>query len=555
MDKKCKKCKTEFVISLEEEDFFERISPKFGGVEVQMPLPTLCPDCRNQRRQTFRNDRVFYHRKCDMNEKSFISLYPEKSPYKVYCPEEWYGEDWNAMDFGMKVDLNRSFFEQYQKLQKKVPRLGIDIVNCQNSEYCNYCGDDKNCYLDIAGEGNEDCYYNLFVKYSKNTVDCTFVYNSELCYESINCYDSYGLQHCIYLDNCSECLYCFDLVGCKNCIFSHGLRNKEYCVFNKQYTKAKYEKYLKELGLGSYEQRQKLYEGWIMFKKDKAICRSNFLINCENSSGNNLKNCKNTFHSFNASGSEDCRYLYDVLDAKDCQDLNYSLYKPELSYELISTLNMTKSAFNMASHYNNEVFYCDLTNNSSNLFGCIGLNHKQYCILNRQYTGAQYAELVPQIIQNMKKHKEWGEFFPQSVNPFAYNETVADEYFPLTQKEAEKKGFRWIDQDEGEVVEGAEIADDIENVENSLCKEVLVCEKSGKKYKVIPQELKFYKKLGIPVPHRSPDQRHRDRIELRTSRKLWDRTCDKCGISVESAYESGCDEKVYCEECYRAKIY
>jgi len=555
MQKTCTHCKVVFEILPEEVDFFERISPEFDEVEVEMPLPSMCPDCRNQRRQTFRNDRVFYHRKCDMSGESFISLYPEKTPFKVYRPEDWYGDEWNAMDYGMRINLDKPFFEQYAELQKRVPRLGIDIVNCENSEYCNYCGDEKNCYLDIAGEGNEDCYYNLFVKHSKDTVDCTFVYNSELCYESINCYDSYGLQHCMYADNCSNCLYSFDLVGCKNCIFSHGLRNKEFYVFNKQYTKVDYEKYLKELGLSSYKQRQKLYEGWVKFKEENAIFRANFLLNCENCSGNNLKNCKNTIHSFNASGSEDCRYLYDVLDAKDCQDLNYSLYKPELSYELISTLNMTKSAFSMASHYNTEVFYCDLTNNSSNLFGCIGLNHKQYCILNKQYTGAQYAELVPQIIENMKKRGEWGEFFPQSVNPFAYNETVADEYFPLNQKEAEKKGWRWVESIDEEVVEGVEIPDDIDKTGDSLCKEVFVCEKSGKKYKVIPQELKFYKKLGIPVPHRTPDQRHRDRIELRTPRALWKRKCSECSMEIKSVYKPERKEKVYCEECYRASIY
>ena len=27
---------------------------------------------------------------------------------------------------------------------------------------------------------------------------------------------------------------------------------------------------------------------------------------------------------------------------------------------------------------------------------------------------------------------EWGEFFPSSLSPFGYNETVAQEYFPLT---------------------------------------------------------------------------------------------------------------------------
>ena len=503
----CKQCEVKYEISEKEIDFFNRIGPKFGSTSIEMPLPTLCPDCRNHRRQLFRNDRVFYKRNCDMSGESFISLYPENSDYKVYRPSEWYSDKWNPMDNGREFDFSRPFFEQFSELMHDVPRLGIDIVNCENSEYCNYCGDDKNCYLDIAGEANEDCYYNLFVKQSRDVCDCTFVYSSELCYESINSYDCYGCQHCIYCDNCTDCLYCFDLIGCKNCIFSHGLRNKEYCVFNKQYTKADYEKYIESLHLESFDQREKLYEGWVKFKLEHAVFRANYLLSCENCTGNNLKNCKNCDFSFNATNSEDCRYLYDVLDAKDCQDLNYSLYKPELSYELISTLSMVNSAFSMASHYNNEVYYCDLTNNSSHLFGCIGLKHGEYCILNKQYTKEEYEEVVPKIIEHMKQTGEWGEFFPISISPFAYNETVAQEYFPLTKEEVVAKGWRWVDR-----------------------------EASDKGFRIIPQEEKLYRRLNIPDPQRSPDQRHLDRIKLRTPRKLWERECCKCGAGVKTPY-------------------
>jgi hypothetical protein len=43
------------------------------------------------------------------------------------------------------------------------------------------------------------------------------------------------------------------------------------------------------------------------------------------------------------------------------------------------------------------------TGNSSNLFGCIGLRGKEYCILNKQYTKEEYEALVPKIIEKMKE--------------------------------------------------------------------------------------------------------------------------------------------------------
>lgn len=556
MSNSCQQCGSEFKIPDADQRFFKRAAPRFGSKIVDMPLPTFCPDCRNQRRSMFRNDRSFYKRKCDLTGKQFISLYPQDSPYTVYHHDEWYSDKWNPMDYGRDFDFSRSFFEQFKELMLEVPRLGIDIVNCENSSYCNYCGDDKNCYLDIAGEANEDSYFNLFVKYSKNVVDCTFVYNSTLCYECINCYDCYTCQNFEYCENCSDLYFCYDLKGCRNCIFCSGLRDKEYFIFNEKKTKEEYEDYLKKLALGSFKQRRKLHEGWTKFKLDNVIFRANYFLNCENCIGNNIKNSKNTFYSFNALNCEDCAYLYDVLDAKDCLDLNYSLYKPEVSYELISTLSMVRSAFSMASHYNHDVYYCDLTNNSGHLFGCIALNHGEYCVLNKQYSKEEYEQLVPKIIEKMQADGEWGEFFPAELSPFAYNETVADEYFSLNKNEIEKNGWRYVEKKSEYSGDATltEIPDDISDVEENICKEILKCEKSGKLYKIIPQELKFYKKMGIPVPRCAPDQRHKDRIELRTPRRLWDRKCMKCDADVKTAYSTERKEKVYCDRCYLKEV-
>jgi hypothetical protein len=55
--------------------------------------------------------------------------------------------------------------------------------------------------------------------------------------------------------------------------------------------------------------------------------------------------------------------------------------------------------------------------------------------LNRQYTKEEYELLVPKIIEKMMSDGEWGEFFPAILSPFGYNETVAQEYFPLTREE------------------------------------------------------------------------------------------------------------------------
>jgi hypothetical protein len=287
------------------------------------------------------------------------------------------------------------------------------------------------------------------------------------------------------------------------------------------------------------------------------LYRDAYLFNSENCTGDNLKNCKNTHESFNASNCEDSRYLYDVLDAKDCQDLNYSLYKPELAYELISTLHMTHSAFCMASHYCHETFYAEMCNHSSNLFGCIGLKHQQYCILNQQYTKEEYQVLKAKILEHMKKIGEWGEFFPAELSPWGYNETVVNEYFPLAKNEALEQGFTWYENpnQKPKKAQAYPIPDHIRDVPGSIVQETLACIACGKNFKIIIQELSMYRKETIPIPRKCPDCRHLDRVKLRSPRKLFDRTCSFCQKSIRSTISNAPSLKVACEKCYLENIF
>ena len=55
-------------------------------------------------------------------------------------------------------------------------------------------------------------------------------------------------------------------------------------------------------------------------------------------------------------------------------------------------------------------------------------------ILNTSYSAHEYETLCAKIIGHMQSTAEWGEFFPHELSPFGYNETVAQEYFPMTEE-------------------------------------------------------------------------------------------------------------------------
>ena len=232
-------------------------------------------------------------------------------------------------------------------------------------------------------------------------------------------------------------------------------------------------------------------------------------------------------------------------------DVYQTAFEAELLYEQHACNKNVDCKFSNISYENNKCEYIDLVYNTQNCFGCVGLKRKKYCVLNKQYTKEEYEELVPKIIEHMKKTGEWGEFFPASLSPFAYNETVAQEYFPLTKEEAEKRGYKWKEEDTKNYKEQTyEIPDDIKDVPDSICKEILACERTGKNYKIQKAELKFYKKMNLPIPRLHPDERHKDRMKLRNPRKLWSRQCDTCKCNLQTTFAPERPEKILCEDCY-----
>jgi len=279
--------------------------------------------------------------------------------------------------------------------------------------------------------------------------------------------------------------------------------------------------------------------------------------------GDNLNNSKNSDHCFNCNELHDCRYLTDCLmESKDSMDIHCWGDGMELCYNSILVGGKANNVFMSCDSGMgiSNIFYSHLcTRNCHDCFGCIGLKHKKYCILNKQYTKDQYEELLPQIIEHMKSTGEWGEFFPPEVSLFGYNETLAQDYFPMDKESVLKNGWQWCDFEPEiiatKTIPSERLPDDIKDIPEDILNWAIICKDTGKPYKIIPQELKFYREFNIPVPHRHPDKRHRDRLRLRNPNKLWDRKCDKCSSDIQTTYSPDRQEKVYCESCYLKEVY
>lgn len=541
----CQQCSVHFDVLPRDFEYYKRID---------VPPPTFCPDCRTQRRFSFRNERHLYHRKCDLSGRQMISMFAPDAPYKVYDTTSWWGDQWDALDYGRPFDFQRPFFEQYAELLCDVPKISLLNLNGHNSDFCNFTGNVKNSYLIFGSVYSEDCYYGS-PYYSRDCLDTLVVRECELCYECVDCRKLY---HCFYSQDCansSDLFYCYDLLGCANCIGCVGLRQKNYYIFNQPKTVLEYKEFLKNLDLCDLKQVAEIKKevAELKLKTIHKFLQSN---KAENVSGNYIFQSKNTFHSFYADRCEDCSYSQQVVDLKDCFDNNYT-EENELCYEYLGMYSTKNTFFSIFCRHTYDVFYSDYCTNVKYSFGCSGLRNKEYCILNRQYSKEEYLEFKKKIVEHMKKTGEFGQFFPTSISPFAYNETVANEYFPLGREDVLAKGWKWRENDRFFAYQGpvVEFSQNIDQVPDDICDKILTCEVTGKHYKIIPQELRFYRKFHLPLPRCCPDQRHVDRMNLRNPRRLWNRACAKCRRPMETTFAPDRPEIVYCEECYLKEVY
>jgi hypothetical protein len=525
----CRACSQVFPIPEEDKVFYRKI---------EVSAPTHCPQCRLQRRLAFRNEHTLYSRKCDMTGQDMVSMYKPESPFPVYSHEAWYGDEWDARDYGRDFDFNRPFFDQFVELRNEVPHLALISHKNENCGYCNIVGTSKNCYLLYGSVDCEDCYYgNPFA--SKDCCDSLTLRNSELCLE---CTDSTGLYNCYKCQNCEnsrDLMFCLDVKNSANCFACVGLNRKEYCIFNKQYFKEEYERIVNSMDLKDSEQLNEILHKFNQLKR--TVPRRSYIgVQNEDVSGNYIFNSKNAHEVYNAERCWDVKHGYQLIDVKDSMDLNQGeegelLYEVMGFYEDINRLRFCYLSYGAVS----ESTYCGMmVNGVSNCFGSVGMKKAKYCILNKQYTKEEYEVLVPKIIAHMKETGEWGEFFPVWASPFAYNESVAMDLFPLLKEEVARRGWNWHEAEEKS---------------NGASEDV--CEVMDKAFRVIPQEEKFYERFNVSRPQRCPEQRHLDRLALRNPIQLWDRSCSKCSSKIQSSYAPDRSERVYCESCYLTEMY
>ena len=563
--------------------------------KMKVPPPTFCPDCRLQRRMAHYNTFVLYKRPCDLCKKEVVSRYSPDKNYKIYCPRCWWSDKWNPFDYGRDYDFSRPFFEQFADLWKKVPLLGLslDLPSALESPYNNNSGHLKQCYLLFEGDQNERCLYGHYVIYSKDCVESSFIKSCELSYDLFHALQDFKLIYSQHTGFSRDSAFLWQCANCQNCFMSANLRHKQYYILNKPYSREEYFKEITEFDLGSYQNYTRLKEEakkhwlkypvktfWHEFSKD--------------TSGLFVFQSKNCQHCFEVYGAEDCKFVSyietaPVKDSYDCTGWGNAI---ELVYEAITIgENVRNLKFGLEAGlglYDAEYVVLGV-NGASNLFGSIGIKSSSYCILNKQYSKESFVELKAKIIKHMDEMPyvdksgvvyKYGEFFPIEISPFAYNETLAQRYYPYDQNQALEKGYAWKEPEAGQhkvTILAKDLPDHIKDVTDSILQESIGCLSCGKAFRLVPQELEFYRKINVPLPKNCfycrLDEKMKDQPH---PLQLYKRKCqctsvgsengeyqnsaghfhgsNPCPNEFETCYSSDKPEIVYCEECYQAEV-
>lgn len=539
----CATCGRNFTISTREQSLLNKIAPVFNGETFAIPLPRDCSICREQRRICFRNELKLYRRKCSMTGKTLVSIFSEDKPFPVLDPQVWWSDKFDPLAYGRDVDFSRPFFEQFADLLRCVPKPAIFNAASENSAYTNYSTGNKNCYL-LVGSGNcEDSMYCSRAFESRDIIDSFDLYKSELCYECLCSSNLYRCAYCRECSNSSDLFLCANCQGCSNCFGCVNLFNKSYQIFNRQFSKDDYARETARLRLDLVSAEQQ-FEQLRRTEPQLGVRQQN----CEECTGDLLLNCKDCSEVFTLKNSRDCMHSAWGEKDTDCIDCNFFDYS-ERQYNC-SNLNLNYDVmFSFLVWSSQRVMHSLMCYNSQDLFGCTGIKKAQYAILNKQYEAADYQKTAARLARHMRETGEWGKFFPQSISLFGYNETVAADFYPLTEAEARIRGFLWHTESErsqsaGPVLTAAPAG------REELLKTVWSCIECGGPHRIQPHEAALHEKIGVPPPPHCFDCRHRARVQQVNKRVFFDRTCGSCGQPVRTVQDAGSAPVIYCRDCY-----
>ena len=527
----------------------------------RVPTPVLCPTCRRQQRLAFANYTTLYKRPCDVDghTEEIISSIPVEAPFPVYDFDFYWSNEKTFSESASACKPTESFFEQFKKLWNVTPQPALtrDPAS-KGSDYTLYGLELNNSYYTFGGLKVDNTHYSMWPLYVRDSMDLLIAINSEHWYESVFPEKCFNCSFVYFSRDCLDSVFLYDCRNCVNCFGCTNLRNKKFCFFNEQLTEEAYKNSIKNVNLGNRRVLEEYKEKFWKHVKANPV-RGTRNEHSLDSTGDYIIHSKDISESIWVLNSEHSRRIEFILKVRDCADISIGSYT-EHSY---SCTNIDRNSYNVyfsvASIECGDSEYLMNCRNCKHCFGCIGLESKQFCIFNIQYSEEEYYKLLDQIKFAMLQSGEYGKLFPLSFSFYLYNASLSAIVFPLEEEEIGK-----IDgwQHEGQlpiskgitILNSENVPELIDDVEDSILDTAIMGKTQKRPFRLVKDELAFYRNKHFPVPVETPYTRMTKRFEYVNYFKVYKDYCDKCGneILAGSTHEKGFHP--YCETCYQEEI-
>ncbi len=432
-----------------------------------------------------------------------ITRYADFVDLNIIHYKDWFEQQSKFTEYGIDYDFNKSFFENFEILMKKMPWPNVYHYSMENenADYADILRMSKNVYLSkVVIQDCSNVLYSYVVKEnSHNVFNSVFViWNNDNIYWSFWVFNSFNVFYSKYIVNSSDIWFSTNLIGCKECIFCDWLENASYCINNVQYSKEEYEKKKQEI----LSQKEK-FEDWYnnLNAKWKNFGSQNvdweFVVNSQDVQqwyfGYNIKNWNKFFFIGGTNGDEDFEWLMFAWSPYLREAYNSSMF-----------WDTEKVYFSWLVGTGYDIWYSMYVHNIKYCFGCIGLMDKEFCILNKQYTKEEYFEMKKKILNQMDKEWTLWKYFPASLNLFYFNETWADILWNFDKQEIISEWYKWNEEwikvDIPANVKLVNIKDvDIVNFDENVLK-VVYSDDKWNYWRIMPLEYKFLKKYWLPLP-------------------------------------------------------
>ncbi len=418
----------------------------------------------------------------------YISIFPKSNRINKIVSIEKFN---NSRDNLLSLDyIYDNFFEGLLSLQKNVTTPCVrQYWICINAEYTDIISNIENCFLIRCSPNCKNVWYSIVIKNTENVFNCIKVQWWEWnIYSSFSVDESFNIFYSKCIENSSNIWFSYDLVDCHECLFCNDLNNKSYYIYNISYAKDIYLQKKEEI-----LSQKANFQSWftnLWWHNYKTI---------------NSENVENVYWWTNVINWRNCIIVWNPIWTKNIYDtlLTWTLW--DYYWCADSGVNSEKIYCSVAIVNSNTIFYSQFLEGCSFCIGCIWLKNKSFCILNKQYTKEEWYELVDKIFTKMNSDWILWNFFPWSLNPFYFNDTVAyllDNTF--TKEEIIADWYLWRDEEiKVDIPEWTDIINvkdlDIVNFDESILKKIIV-DKNWNYYKIVKMEYDFLKKHNLPLP-------------------------------------------------------